>query len=91
MTGSLFVQTLVFTWMHSPQASLSDFVLTARSLGLSITPQAFALRFNESSSILLKSLLEEASRCIIAQNVSLPPLFVRFNGVYLQDSSTLPS
>jgi hypothetical protein len=39
LTGSGFVQTLVFGWLSNPQATLEELSQTAATLGMTITPQ----------------------------------------------------
>ena len=38
LTGSLFVQTLVFGWLANPSSSLEELTQTAATLGVSISP-----------------------------------------------------
>ena len=45
LSGAKFVQTLVFTWLAKPNASLEELTQTAASLGVRITPQALEQRF----------------------------------------------
>lgn len=90
LTGSLFTQILVFSWLTNPTASLEDFSQTAQSLSLSISPQSLDERFSQESADFLQALLKEAiSANIQANNVSLPPILARFNGVTIQDATTI--
>lgn len=39
LSGSSFVQTLVFGWLSNPDATLEELAQTAATLGIDITPQ----------------------------------------------------
>src|SRR5262249_7662491 len=45
LTGAVFSQTVVFTWLADPEATLETMTQTAASLGTPITPQALDERF----------------------------------------------
>ena len=89
LTGAKFVQTLVFTWLAKPNASYEEFAQTAASLGVQITPQALEQRFTPEAAELLRHALEAG----VCQLISAKPVNVevlqRFNGVYLDDSTTI--
>jgi len=42
LSGSGFVQTLVFGWLENPRATLEELTQTAATLGIAITPQGLA-------------------------------------------------
>ncbi len=92
LTGSRFVQTLVFGWLSNPCSTYEELAQTAATIGLCITPQAIEQRFNESAAELLKTTLEATIEQVLCADEQAIPLLSRFNGVYLQDSSwiTLP-
>ena len=50
LTGALFVQTLVFTWLSHAQASLEQMAQTAAARGLSISAQGLEQRFTEAAA-----------------------------------------
>ena len=89
LSGAKFVQTLVFTWLAKPNASLEELTQTAASLGVRITPQALEQRFTPQAAELLKQVLESG----VAQLISAKPVAVdvlqRFAGIYLDDSTTI--
>lgn len=89
LTGSGFVQTLVFGWLGKPQASLEELTQTAASMGIEISPQGLDKRFNKEASECLKQTLESAVGTLIADNPVAIPILQRFNGVYIQDSSVI--
>lgn len=89
LTGSGFVQTLVFGWLSNPTATLEELTQTAASLGISITPQGLDKRFTQKAANFIKKVLESAVATVIAQKPVAIPVLQRFNGVYIQDSSTI--
>lgn len=94
LSGSSFVQTLVFGWQANPQASLEELCQSAAQAGVNISPQGLQERLNSPQAndflhgLLLRSLeyLVEAETCDAG-------LLRRFGAIYLQDSSKvdLPS
>jgi len=89
LSGSLFVQTLVFSWLSNPDATLDELAQTAATLGLSITPQALDKRFTPEACDYLKEVLESSVETLITVDSQAIPIMQRFNGVYIQDSSTI--
>ncbi|MBC8230345.1 IS4 family transposase [bacterium] len=89
LTGSIFLQTLVFGWLSNPDATLDELAQTAATLGLSITPQALDKRFTPQASDCLKQVLESTVETLITVDSQTIPIMQRFNGVYIQDSSTI--
>jgi hypothetical protein len=89
VTGASFVQTLVFGWLSKPDATLEDLTQTAAGIGLIITPQGLDDRFTPEAADFMKQVLEEAVQEAIAANPVAIPLLERFNGVYIQDSTTI--
>lgn len=89
LTGALFVQTLVFTWLSHAQATLEQMAQTAAALGLDISAQGLEQRFTQEAATLLQQVLEAAlSTLLQAEGVALP-LLERFAGVYLFDSTVI--
>ena len=89
LDGASFAQTTVLGWMDQPQASYSQLQHVAASLGVGVSAQAIEQRFGEASSTFMQRLLEEAVGQVISQEVRVPELLGRFNGVYLQDGSLI--
>jgi len=89
VSGSIFVQTMVFGLLDNPEASLSELTQTTAALGVSLSPQGLDQRFTEEPSLCLEVVLTEALHAVIATDPLAIPLVERFNGVYLQDSTTL--
>ena len=88
-SGSGFVQTLVFGWLSNPEATLEELCQTAATLGIEITPQGLDNRFTPQASDCLEKVLEAAVGTVIADEPVAIPVLQRFNGVYIQDSSTV--
>ncbi len=89
LTGAKFVQTLVFGWWDNPDATYEQLAQTATGLGVPITAQGLDSRFTPEAAHCLKQTLESAvQHSILADPVGIPVL-QRFNGVYIQDSTTI--
>lgn len=89
LTGALFVQTVVLTWLERPDATLAELSQTASELGVSISPQGLAERFTDRASLLLEEVLGAAvAEVIVADPVAIP-ILRRFRAVTAQDSTTI--
>ena len=60
LTGSRFVETLVFGWLENPDATYTQLAQTAGALGTPITRQAIEQRFTPEAAETLKATLEAA-------------------------------
>jgi len=89
MSGASFCQSLVFGWLANPQASLEELSQTAALVGVPITPQGLDQRFTERGAACLYQVLQASVEQVIAAEPVAIPLLQRFNGVYLEDSSTI--
>jgi len=89
LTGSIFVQTLVFGWLSNPNATIEELTQSAATLGITITPQGLDKRFTEKAATFLQRVLEAAVGVVIAQKPVAIPVLQRFSSVYIQDSSTI--
>jgi hypothetical protein len=88
--GGVFARTLVFGWMGKPDASLQDLAQTAASTGVTVTPQGLDERFGPAAADFFKALLEETVGHVVRAEPVVHPLFGRFAGVYVQDSTVIP-
>jgi len=86
-SGSTFAQTLVFGWLHKPEATLDDLVQTAADVGVTISPQALDKRFTREAAEFLKLILEDTVSTIICAEPVAISILQRFHGVYIKDSS----
>ena len=66
LTGGLFVETLVFTWLANPEATYTELAQTATALGTPITRQAIEQRFTPEAAATLKTTLEAAVAEVIS-------------------------
>ena len=89
LTGACFVQTLVFGWLAQPEARLAQLTQTAATLGVGITPQAFAERFSRASAECVREVLEEAVQVVLAADPVAVPVLRRFAQVAVQDCTTI--
>ena len=89
LDGPTFVQTTVFGWMDTPEASYSQLRDVAASLGVSVSSQAVEQRFGAESAALLREVLQEAVAEVLCSEASAPELLSRFNGVYVQDGTII--
>ncbi len=89
LTGAKFVQSLVFTWLDQPDATYENLAQTATALGVPITGQGLEARFTPEAAACVKQTLEAAVQEVIAADPVAIPLLQRFQGVYLQDGTTI--
>lgn len=89
LNGSDFVQTLVFGWLSNPDSTIDELAQTAVSIGVSISPQGLDKRFTPDAASFLQNVLETAITNIIESQPVAIPILQRFNGVFIQDSSTI--
>lgn len=89
LTGPVFAQTLVFSLLENPDATLEDFALFAEEhLGVSVSPQAFDQRFAPPAADLMAQLFAAAlNRSFNSARAALLPVLRRFNGVFLRDAT----
>ena len=89
VTGSKFMQMLVFGSLENPDLSYSDLVSAAKNVGVVITKQGLEQRFSERSADLARRVLELAVQQVISTEALAVPLLERFSGVYIRDSSVI--
>jgi len=89
LSGAKFSQTLVFGWLANPRATLEELAQTAATVGVEISPQGLDQRFTRAAAACLKRVLDETVQTVIAADPAAIPILCRFNGVYLQDGSTV--
>lgn len=87
LTGSAFVQTLVFGWLENPEASYADLAETAAALDMDVSRQAIEQRMTPEAAEMLKSVLETTATEAIGLAPQALPLLNKFTGVYVQDST----
>jgi hypothetical protein len=89
LTGPVFAQSLVFSFLQNPDATLDDFADTAELLlEESVTGQAFDKRFTPAAANFLQHLFVEAfNQSFNSLRPRLLPVLRRFAGVFLRDAT----
>lgn len=87
--GKEFVQTLTFGFLSKPDASYEDLVQTSAALGVTITAQGLEQRFTPQAVACLAEVVQAAIGQVICAEPVAIPLLQRFQGVYIQDSTTI--
>jgi len=87
LTGSSFVQALVFGFEANAEASYSELSQTAAMLGVVISPQGLEQRFTPEAAALLQQVLESAVAQVLDIKFHACGLLQQFNGVLIRDSS----
>ena len=87
--GAHFVQTLVFTYLANPNATLAELSQTAAALGVAITPEGLTQRLTAEAATFLQEVLAAAVTRTLAADPLAIPLLERFAGVYLEDSTSI--
>src|SRR5437879_4542512 len=95
ITGPVFAQTLVFSLLNNPAATLEDFAeVAADLLDTDVTSQAFDKRFTPAAADFFHNLLLEAfNRSFNSLRPALLPVLRRFTATFLRDATlvSLPS
>ena len=89
LTGAVFAQALVSAWLADPQASEAQLAQAAAAVGVPITAQGLTARFTWPAAELMRRLLETAVSQVIAARPAALAVLNRFNGVYIQDSTSI--
>jgi hypothetical protein len=87
LTGSVFAQTLVFGWLHNPEATLEELAQVAGSLDVPISAQGLDQRFGPQAADFLERLLQDAVMRVVQTEPTAIPLLQRFAGVFVMDST----
>jgi len=88
VSGSKFAQTVVFTALAEPDATLDRRLNTAATVGLVITGKGLAKRFDARAATFLRAMLAAAVSQVVASPVAIP-LLRRFTAVEVLDASTI--
>ncbi len=87
LDGATFVQTLVFTYLADPDATLDALTQTAATLNVDITAAGLTQRFTPQAATFLQQVVAVAvQRVLAAEKLSIPVL-EQFAGVYIEDST----
>ena len=89
MTGSGFVQALVFGWLAEGEARLETLSQSCENVSVNITRQGLNQRFTPEAADFLKAVLYESLAQVIRANPIDTELLNRFDGVYVLDSTII--
>jgi hypothetical protein len=89
LTGSRFVQTLLFGLGANPHASLSDLTQITAKLGTPVSIPALHQRFDREAASCLEQVLAAAVQQVIAVDPLVLPILERFSEVVVQDSTVI--
>lgn len=91
LTGPVFAQSVVFTLLEDPDATLDDFADTAEEyLDTPVSPQAFDQRFTPAACEFLQGLFLDAfNRSFESLRPALLPVLRRFPAVFLRDGTSV--
>jgi Transposase DDE domain len=88
-TGPSFAQTLVFGYLHKPDATLPELASYAADFGTEARTQALDQRFTPQAAAFMRQILECALHIMVQAQALTNPLFERFSGIYVLDSTTI--
>ena len=89
LNGATFAQAVVWGWMGKPEASLAELSQSAVNVGVDISRQGIAQRFDERAATFLKRLLQVALDEVVEGPPVQSDLLARFSGVYVLDSTCI--
>jgi hypothetical protein len=89
LTGSAFVQGLVFGWLAHPDATYDQLVQAIARAGSTLSPEGLRQRFTAAASTCLATVLQAATAATMATDPVGASLLTRFTAVWLLDSSTV--
>ena len=90
ISPSQFVQTLVWGFLESPEATLGHLAHVAHAAGALVTPQALSQRFSARSVAVLRGVLQDAL-CLLLEAAPVEVALLRAfpGGVSLDDSTQI--
>lgn len=89
LSGSGFVKALVFGFLSNPEMTYGELGQSAATVGIIMSAQGLEQRFTPEASKFLQKVLERAVEKVITAGKVALPIFERFTGIYLRDSSTI--
>jgi hypothetical protein len=87
--GATFAQTMVFGCLGNPCTKLEELAHTAAACGAAVYPQALDQRFTPQAADYLRRVLAAAVAHVLAAEPALLPLLRKFQGVAVEDSTTV--
>jgi len=89
LNGATFVQTLVFSYLADPDATLDELTQTAAALDVDITSSGLTQRFTPTAATFLQRVLAVAIQRVLAAEKLAIPILEQFAGVYIEDSTII--
>jgi hypothetical protein len=89
ITGSNFVQTLVFGWLAKGDATLGQLTQMAQNCNLSISGSGLSQRFTKEAADFLQQVLEKTTSYRMKAAAAEIPLLKGFEAVILEDSTVI--
>ena len=89
LNGASFAQTVVFGLMGNPAATRDELSQAAATVGVAISTPGLDKRFTPQAATFLLALLQAAVEQVVRAEPEAMPLFEQFNGVYVEDCSTI--
>ncbi|MBA3946895.1 MAG: IS4 family transposase [Herpetosiphonaceae bacterium] len=89
-TPSTLVQTLVFGWWATPDATIEQLAQMAHRVGVEASPQAIDQRFTAKTAALLEAVLAASMQHVARTQPVAIPILQRFTSVLVHDSTTIP-
>ena len=88
-SGGQFARSLIFGWLGNSAASLSELSQSAANVGVRISRQGLANRFNPQAAAFMQQLVEAAAGYLWQGQACRHPLLKRFERIYLYDSTQI--
>lgn len=90
LSGPAFVQGLVFTWLHDPQATCEELAAGVAQAGAPLAVSALHERFTPQAAECLRLVLQQAASQLLAADPATADAWDAFPDVCLDDASWLP-
>jgi Transposase DDE domain len=89
ITGSNFVQTLVFGWLAKGNATVGQLTQMAQNCNLTITGSGLHQRFTKEAAAFLQQVLAKTTSYLMKTEAADIPVFKSFQAIILEDSTTI--
>ena len=89
LTGSGFIQALVFGFESEPELTYGELSQSAATVGIEISAQGLEQRFTEKAVEFIQRVLEKMVSVGIEGEKSRIPILARFEGVHIRDGSVI--
>ncbi len=89
ITGSNFLQTLVFGWLTKGNATLGQLTQMAQNCNLAITAPGLSQRFTKEAAEFLQEILEKITNYVMKAEAADIPILNKFQAIILEDSTVI--